>query len=708
MTKIFTAQLQPAAETTRRSRKPPRLMQPLVDPAQVGQQITQILVNGLEPDTLLSEIAAVLTQAFSAAGTSIAVREDDWLCPHAIDWHPQHPLSHSSAAPPAIWDCPVLSRQLTKARPIAIADVHHSKISPDIAAQCREANVRAILAANTRSQGEITGTIVLMRAECYKWTEAEIAAFTAVAQIAAIAISQAQQAATIRQLRKKTDTFHHQQTLLARLTKVILNSMDLTEVLQEAIEGITQSLQATHGLVLLLKYPDTLSGRLPSDRVGIWERPSLVEETSLPAELVSDSAPEIKVTVVAQWRGKEPMAGEQGGESQSCTEFDQAFWMSQCDWCQHAYATAPLPLAIADRLQWLVANPQTQLAPIFQSEAMPAILMVPLIRSHERANNSPKILGFLVLQHHRPRTWDVEELKLVELVGTQLGNALLQTRILNQVHVLVSARTEQLQRSLDVQAKLYEQSRQQVNQLRSLHQQTSEFLAAVSHELNTPLTSMGVAIEMLRQVGLTPERQGTYLNILEQEWRREKKLVENLLMLQRLEGKETALQVKLVDLKSLISELGESFEQKWAHKNLKLAVDFPRAALKLKSDADSLRKILEELLTNAGKYSHPGTTAICKVSEQLDGDVPQVVLTIVNFGSEIPTEDLPHIFDPFRRRQGATQEAIPGTGLGLALVRGLVQLLYGEIGVTCRVVEGQDASEINFTLILPQNPANPR
>lgn len=711
MTKIFTAQLQPAAEPTRNSRKPPRLMQPLVDPAQVGQQITQILVNSLEADTLLSDIAGVLTQAFSAAGTLIAVREDDQLCPHAIHWHPQHRLGNSSANPPTLWECPILSRQFTKARPLAIADLQQTKISPKIATQCQEANVRSVLAIETRYQGQTAGAIILMRADAYKWNEAEIAAIKAAAEMVAIAIAQVQQARTIRTLQKQTGAFNHQQALIARLTKVILNSMDLTEVLQEAIEGITQTLQVTHGLVLLLKYPDHLRSRFQPTHGGVWERPSVVDGLSQSADLEQVITPQVKVTVVAQWRGNEQSLTDQRAKSpalpQSGTQFNQAFWMSECDWCQHAYATAPQPLAIVDRQEWFGSNPKTQLAPIFQSEAMPAVLLVPLMRSSDRASNSPKILGFLVLQHDQPRAWDVEDLKLVELVGTQLGNALLQTRILHQVNVLVSARTEQLQRSLDVQAKLYEQSRQQVNQLRSLHQQTSEFLAAVSHELNTPLTSMGVAIEMLRQVGLSPERQATYLNILEQEWRREKKLVENLLMLQRLEAKETALQVQSVDLKVLISELGQSFEQKWAHKDLKLAVDFPRTALKLKSDAESLKTILEELLTNAGKYSHPGTTAICKVTEQVDQGVPQVVLTVTNFGAGIPAEDLPHIFDPFRRRQGATHEAIPGTGLGLALVRGLVQLLYGEIGVSCRVLDQQDISEINFTLILPQTLGNP-
>ncbi|MGB7272925.1 MAG: ATP-binding protein [Geitlerinemataceae cyanobacterium] len=704
MTKIFTPQLPPAAELARNYRKPPRLMQPLVDPAQVGQQITQILVNSLESDTLLSDIAGVLTRAFSAAGTSIAVREKKKLISRAVDWHPQHQPGKSSSNPSVIWEPPPLSRQFMKDRFLAIADLQQVEISSKIAAGYRKANIRSILAIETRSQGHMTGAIVLMRSGAYNWTESEISALKTAAEITSIAITQVQQAEAIRTLQKQTGTFNHQQALSARLTKVILNSLDLTEVLQEAIEGITQALQVTHGLVLLLKYPDDLPGRAQPERRSV-ERPAIADSVSQPAESEQDIVSQIKVTVVAQWCGEERSSSS--SVSTSYTQFDQAFWMSECDWCQHAYFTAPQPLAIADRLEWLRTSPQTLLAPIFQLDAMPAVLLVPLIRSNDRAPNSPKILGFLVLQNDRPRSWEMDELKLVELVGTQLGNALLQTRILHQVQRLVGDRTAQLQRSMDVQAKLYEQSRRQVHQLRSLHQQTSEFLAAVSHELNTPLTSMGVAIEMLRQVGLTPERQTTYLNILDQEWRREKKLVENLLMLQRLEAKETALKVQSVDLKSLISELKGAFEKKWAHKNLKLAVDLSRITFKLKSDADSLKTILEELLTNAGKYSHPGTTAICQVTEQVVAETPKVVFAVTNFGTEIPKEDLPHIFDPFRRRQGATSEAIPGTGLGLALVRGLVQLLYGEIGVSCRVLEDKDTSEIQFTLTLPQNLENP-
>ncbi len=102
------------------------------------------------------------------------------------------------------------------------------------------------------------------------------------------------------------------------------------------------------------------------------------------------------------------------------------------------------------------------------------------------------------------------------MVSTQLSNAIIQSQTLRQVQGLVEERTAQLQRSLEVQAKLYEKTRQQLEQLRQLNELKDEFVSTMNHELRTPLTSMSLAIRMLRQsTALPPERQAKYLDILE-------------------------------------------------------------------------------------------------------------------------------------------------------------------------------------------------
>jgi signal transduction histidine kinase len=153
---------------------------------------------------------------------------------------------------------------------------------------------------------------------------------------------------------------------------------------------------------------------------------------------------------------------------------------------------------------------------------------------------------------------------------------------------------------------------------------------------------------------------------------------------------------------SLINELAQSFEEKWADKRLILRVDCPARSLMFNTAPDSLNRILLELLTNAGKYSDPDTMVCLQVTHQDQQLVNQVVLTLTNTGLGISPTDLPHIFERFRRGQGVTHNAIRGTGLGLALVKCLVQHLNGTIDVKSCPCENSQSFLTSFTLTLPQ------
>lgn len=247
---------------------------------------------------------------------------------------------------------------------------------------------------------------------------------------------------------------------------------------------------------------------------------------------------------------------------------------------------------------------------------------------------------------------------------------------------------------------------EQVEQLRQLNQLKDEFLSTISHELNTPLTNMKMAIKMLHQPQLPSDRQVKYLDILDQELTREHNLIRDLLTLQQLESEQPSLQPQKLDLKYLISELAQSFEQKWTDKGLILALDdhsgsASEASPKIYTDPDSLRRILLELLTNAGKYSDPDTTVRLGVTHQVNQQKNQIVLTVTNIGPGISPREQAYIFEPFRRGQGVTQKAVPGTGLGLALVKCLVQHLNGTIEVSSSSTLNA-STETCFTLILPQ------
>ncbi|MGL4622764.1 MAG: sensor histidine kinase, partial [Chroococcidiopsis sp.] len=218
----------------------------------------------------------------------------------------------------------------------------------------------------------------------------------------------------------------------------------------------------------------------------------------------------------------------------------------------------------------------------------------------------------------------------------------------------------------------------------------------------TPLTSMSLAIRMLRQQGITPERQAKYLDILEEQCDREINLIANLLKLQQLESNQAPLKLETIDLKVKLQALSQSFRQTWVDKGLSIQLDIPKSSLLAQTDEEAFDRILQELLTNAGKYSHPDTTVVLQVTHQVDLQLNQIVLQLTNTGAGISEEERKYIFEKFRRGQGVTQQAIQGTGLGLALVKCLVQHLNGNIEVTSNPTNDSAAYATCFTIALPQ------
>lgn len=675
MTKPFSSQPN-CLELQRLQEYPVRLMQHQEYPTQLGQQINQIILNSFESETVLQQIAQALGEAFRVDCCLIMITADNQAIAQIAHWHSDNAFT---AMPPQ-HQMLIRSEQLASlmrigSDPQGIDDVQTVETSPLTGWRHLPMPVRAVLEIPTRFQGKINGVISLYRSQPYHWSDSEKERLKESAALVAIAISQLLQTRLIASLQQQVDTSAQYQTLINRLTRASLSSLELNEILNLAIAGTAQALQVDHGLILLLKYADPL--------FKTRER--------------RENIPKAKATVVCEW----PSVNDQGvlespsdGKSphyNASTLLNQSFWISESFLCQQAFTNSPKPVVIAEQQELLA----TEIAPLFNLPRPGGLVLLPL-------ESQGTILGFLVLQHSCARLWHSEELALLELVSVQLSSAIIQSQTLSQVQSLVEERTEQLQRSLKVQAKLYEKMRRQIDQLRQLNQLKDEFLSTVNHELRTPLTSMSLAIRMLRQPGLPTERQAKYLDILEQQCTQETNLINDLLTLQELESHQAPLHLETIDLKPRIQDLAEVFKDKWADKGLTITVDLPKASLLLQTDSDSLERIIEELLTNAGKYSDPDTTVVLRVTHQVNQQVNQIVLTVTNIGPGISSEDATHIFNKFHRGQGVTQQAIQGTGLGLALVKCLVEHLNGTIAVSSCRCRQSSSCETCFTLTLPQ------
>jgi signal transduction histidine kinase len=311
--------------------------------------------------------------------------------------------------------------------------------------------------------------------------------------------------------------------------------------------------------------------------------------------------------------------------------------------------------------------------------------------------------GQLALARSTPwATVDQETLSgITDLLAVAFIQAELQQQVeiskqsMRQVQAIADERTAQLQSSQNLLSKLQEANRRRIKQLDDNNRLKDEFISTISHELRTPLTSMSLAIRMLRQPNLDETRHTKYLEILEQQCTQEINLINDLLTLQQLESKQMGTDRQWVDLLALVQPLVDKFLETWASKQLQLQVDLP-PVFNWQTEPESISRILQELLTNAGKFSQPLTTVQLQVTV-----AKQLELRVINHGQLISPEEQTYIFSKFRRGQGVTQQAISGTGLGLALVKSLVQHLQGEISVSSSLVVDDQLAVTCFEILLP-------
>lgn len=231
------------------------------------------------------------------------------------------------------------------------------------------------------------------------------------------------------------------------------------------------------------------------------------------------------------------------------------------------------------------------------------------------------------------------------------------------------------------QARLYQASKNQIQELERLNRLKDDFLSTVSHELRTPMSNMKMAIHMLKSIPNSQKRQ-QYLEILEAECSREVELINDLLDLQRLEAASYPANTEDIRLQVWLPSIIEPFYDRATEYQQTLQFDCSDDLPLLSSDTIALRRVLTELLNNACKYTSAEGKILLQVSTTLSSIdlTPEIVFCIQN-QAEIPPTELPYIFEKFYRVPNGDPWSRGGTGLGLALVKKLVERLKGHIAV---------------------------
>ena len=209
----------------------------------------------------------------------------------------------------------------------------------------------------------------------------------------------------------------------------------------------------------------------------------------------------------------------------------------------------------------------------------------------------------------------------------------------------------------------------------------TDFIANVSHELKTPLAVMGNYATMLQRPGITEEQKNEYAKSISEAARKLAQLITNILRLNKLENQQIFSTPMDFNLGEQLCECLLGFEDVWESKNIEIEADI-QEDVHIKSDPELMSLVWNNLISNALKFTPEGG----KVSVGLDADEDYVIVSVSDTGCGMKPEIGRHIFEKFY--QGDTSRATQGNGLGLALVKRVVDILDGEISVESAYNQG--------------------
>jgi PAS domain S-box-containing protein len=248
----------------------------------------------------------------------------------------------------------------------------------------------------------------------------------------------------------------------------------------------------------------------------------------------------------------------------------------------------------------------------------------------------------------------------------------------------------------DISARLLAVEQQARAQAESANRTKDEFLAVLSHELRTPLTSMLGWLRMLRTRRLDAAGVERAYDVLERSTRLQAQIVEDLLDVSRVISGKMVLTLSPVSVASVIDAALDSQRAAAAAKRLTITTEVERTA-RLVADAGRLQQVFVNLISNAVKFTPPGG----RITIRAVSTPHSVMVSVSDTGRGIGPDILPYVFEPFRQAEGPHSRVHTGLGLGLAIVRHLVELHGGTVSVTS---EGPERGS-TFAVTLPTDIA---
>jgi len=277
--------------------------------------------------------------------------------------------------------------------------------------------------------------------------------------------------------------------------------------------------------------------------------------------------------------------------------------------------------------------------------------------------------------------------RALESCGTMETEIKIESPQEAELQVVISPISDNAGNCIGVVAVLHD-----ITERRKVERMRKDFVANVSHELKTPVTSIKGFTETLLDGALDdPETSREFVEIIDKEADRLKRVIQDLLELSRIEGKQIQLNYEPQDLSLIVKNTVHNLRGQIQSKNIKVHYDLPETPVIAAVDRDILEQILVNLVDNAVKYTPDGGDIGITITEQS----PDVIIKVWDTGPGIPPGDIDRVFERFYRVDKTRSREQGGTGLGLSIVKHLVDLHGGTVGITSKPGTG---AEFFFTL----------
>ncbi len=282
-------------------------------------------------------------------------------------------------------------------------------------------------------------------------------------------------------------------------------------------------------------------------------------------------------------------------------------------------------------------------------------------------------LGVLAIATRSPKKLDAEKRRLADLVAKQVAIVVERSRLYDRL----KSANEKLE---------------QINRLKN------EFISMVSHELRTPLTTIKgfVSIVLNEETGPLNDQQRHFLQTSDRAIDRLTLLVSDLLDISRIEAGQIKMQLRPISLREVCQRLAAALDPQLKALKLELTIQIPDNLPLVLADPDRIMQVLDNLLSNAMKFTTQGGIHIHAMDK---GDF--VMVSVKDTGSGIPKEEHDKIFDKFYQIKIGSGYPSKGTGLGLAIVRSIVESHRGKVWVDSAPGQGAE-----FRFILPRARAD--